>query len=308
VRSGRGISGLKARAAALAVGLVTAGYAGAARAEAAPDRYRTNTYYGVQAGALVGLFGGSIALKFLPPAAPGPDPCWFPGDFSLRGEDRPAAAKLSDALIAVTIATPVAAALGKGASPRLLNFGIVYGETLGANLLLNTLSKAVFGRPRPYTYRYLTREHADSDWFVSFYSGHASTSFAAAVSGSYLFAESAPDRLSSALFTGVELTLASTTAVLRTRAGKHYYSDIIVGAVIGTGLGVGIPIANGARYEPKASELIAAGGGVALGTTLAALLPFDQALALPHEKAVTWQLVPAALGDGAVGMSAVGTF
>jgi membrane-associated phospholipid phosphatase len=308
VRSARGISALKARAAALAVGLFTAGYAGKARAEAAPDRYRTNTYYGVQAGALAGLFGGSIALKFLPPAAPGPDPCWFPGDFSLRGEDRPGAAKLSDALIAVTIATPVAAALGKGASPRLLNFGIVYGETLGANLLLNTLSKAVFGRPRPYTYRYLTREHADSDWFVSFYSGHSSTSFAAAVSGSYLFAESAPDRLSSVLLTGVELTLASTTAVLRTRAGKHYYSDIIVGAVIGTGLGIGIPVANGARYKPRASELIAAGGGVALGTTLAALLPFDQALALPHEKAISWQLVPAALGDGAVGMSAVGTF
>ncbi len=308
MRSASGILGLKAWAAALAAGLVTAGYVGPARAEAAPDRYRSPLYYGVQSGALVGLFGGSVGLKFLPPAAPGPDPCWFPGDFSLRGEDRPAAAKLSDALIAVTIATPIAAALGKGASPRLLNFGVVYGETLGANLLLNTLSKAIFGRPRPYTYRYLSREHADSDWFVSFYSGHSSTSFAAAVSGSYLFAESAPDRLSSVLLTGAELTLASTTAVLRTRAGKHYYSDIIVGAVVGTGLGIGVPVANGARYKPKASELLAAGGGVALGTTLAALLPFDQALPLPHETAVKWQLVPAALGAGGVGVSAVGTF
>jgi membrane-associated phospholipid phosphatase len=295
---------------ALALGIMTAGYAGPVAAEAAPDRYRKDPvpYYLGHSLTLAGLFGGSIALVALPSPAPGPDPCWFPGDFSLRGQDRPGAAKLSDALIAVTIATPVAAALGKGASPRLVNFGIVYGETLGANFLLNSLAKAVFGRPRPYTYRYLSREHADSDWFVSFYSGHSSTSFAAAVSGSYLFAESAPDRASSALLAGVELTLASATAVLRTRAGKHYYSDIVVGALIGTGLGIAVPVAHGARYRPKASELLAAGGGVVLGSTLAAVLPFDRALALPHERAFQWQLVPTAVGAGGVGVSAVGSF
>jgi membrane-associated phospholipid phosphatase len=254
------------------------------------------------------LFAGSGALMLLPPPTPGGDPCWFPGDFSLRGRDVPAAAKLSDGLIAVTIATPVAAALGKGASARLLNTGFVYGETLGANLLLNTLAKAVFGRPRPYTYRYLTREDANADWFVSFYSGHSSTAFSTAVAGSYLFAESAPDRVSSSLLAGVELTLASATAVLRTRAGKHYYSDIVVGALVGIGLGIGVPVVHGARYRPKAVELVAAGGGVVLGTTVAALLPFSREPIGPAEQAAEWQLAPAMLGEDGVGVIAVGNF
>jgi membrane-associated phospholipid phosphatase len=308
VRAASGTTRSKAWATGLALGLAAVGYAGDARAEAAPDRHRSATYYGVHSAVIATLFAGSGALMLLPPPRPGGDPCWFPGDLSLRGRDVPAAAKLSDGLIAVTIATPVAAALGKGASPRLLNTGIVYGETLGANLLLNTISKAVFGRPRPYTYRYLTRENADSDWFVSFYSGHASTAFSTAVAGSYLFAESAPDRLSSALLAGVEFSLASATATLRTHAGKHYYSDVVVGALVGIGLGIGVPVAHGARYRPKAGELLAAGGGVVLGTTVAALLPFSREPIGPAEQAVEWQLVPAALGDDGVGVSAIGSF
>jgi membrane-associated phospholipid phosphatase len=291
----------------LVFGLVTLGYAGPAQGEAAPDRSRSDAYYATHAAVSAGLFAGGIVLTLLPPAFPGPDPAWFPGDLSLRGKDVPAASDLSDALLAVTIAAPLIAALGRRASPRLLNTSAVYGETLGANLLFNSLSKLVFSRPRPYTYGADVRD-ADADWYVSFYSGHASTAFAAAVSGSYLFAESAPNRASSVVLTGLELTLASATAVLRTRAGKHYYSDSLVGALLGTGLGIGIPLAHGGRYRPLLSELLAAGGGLVLGTTLALVLPFSEERPGPGGQAFRLQLAPSALGAGGLGVSASGSF
>lgn len=301
-------SGRSARLCAWVTALLSFSWSLDAHAEAAPDRYRKPAYYGVHGGAIAALSAGSIALTLLPHDGHGPDPCWFPGDFSLRGRQSTGAARLSDSLITVTIATPVAGALGKGVSRRFLNTGVVHAETLSLNLLLNSLSKVVFRRPRPYTYRYLDDSKADADWYVSFYSGHSSTAFSAAVAGSYLFAESAPNRASRAVMWGTELTLASATAMLRVRAGKHYYSDVFVGMLMGVGLGVGVPVLHGARYRPRAEELVAAGGGVVLGTTVAALLPFSQD---PHEEkepALDVSVMPSTFDNGGVGLSASGIF
>jgi membrane-associated phospholipid phosphatase len=303
IRSGRCAGPCAAVSALLVLGI-----AFDARAEAAPARYRSDAYYGVHGGAIAALSAGSIALTLLPLGGRGPDPCWFPGDFYVRGRQSTGAARISDSLIAVTIATPVAAALGQGVSPRFLNMGVVYAETLSANMLLNSLSKVIFRRPRPYTYRFLDNSGADEDWYVSFYSGHSSTAFSTAVAGSYLFAESAPNRASRAVMWGVELTLASATAMLRVRAGKHYYSDVIVGMLMGVGLGIGVPVLHGARYRPKVEELVAAGGGVVLGTTVAALLPFSQDPLEEKKDAPDVSVMPRNFDNGGVGLSASGTF
>jgi membrane-associated phospholipid phosphatase len=302
--SGRWVAGR----AGVGLALVSLVWSFDVRAEAAPDRYRKNAYYGAHGGAIAAMFGGSIALTLIPGGGRGPDPCWFPGDHSLRGRESTGAARASDSLIAVTIATPVAGALGKGVSPRFLNTGVVYAETLSANLLLNSLAKVLFRRPRPYTYRYLDDSRADDDWYVSFYSGHSSTAFSSAVAGSYLFAESAPNRASRVAMWGAELTLASATAMLRVRAGKHYYSDVVVGMLMGIGLGIGVPVLNGARYRPEAGELIAAGGGVVLGTTTAALLPFEQDGPVASDPDPEVSVLPSTFENGAVGLLASGTF
>jgi membrane-associated phospholipid phosphatase len=304
IASGHG----SARHAGVTLVVLSLSWAFDARADAAPDRYRKNAYYGAHGGAIAAMFGGSLALTLMPSGGRGPDPCWFPGDHSVRGRESTGAARVSDSLIAVTIAAPVAGELGKGVSPRFLNATMVYAETLSANLLLNSLSKVLFRRPRPYTYRYLDDSQADEDWYVSFYSGHSSTAFSSAVAGSYLFAESAPNRASRVAMWGAELTLASATAMLRVRAGKHYYSDVIVGMLIGVGLGVGVPVLNGARYRPEAAELIAAGGGVVLGTTTAVLLPFQQDELPAKNPEPEVSVLPSTFENGAVGVTASGSF
>jgi membrane-associated phospholipid phosphatase len=303
IRSGRCAGPCAAVSALLALGI-----AFDARAEAAPDRYRTNAYYGVHNGAIATLAAATIALTLMPLEGSGPDPCWFPGDFSVRGRQSTGAARTSDSLIAITIATPVAAAIGQGVTPRFLNMGVVYAETLSANLLVNALSKVIFRRPRPYTYRFLDDSGANEDWYVSFYSGHSSTAFSTAVAGSYLFAESAQNRTSRVVMWGAELTLASATAMLRVRAGKHYYSDVIVGMLMGVGIGIGVPVLHGARYRPQPEELVAAGGGVVLGTTVAALLPFSQDPLEEKAPAPDLFVMPSGFENGGLGLSASGTF
>jgi membrane-associated phospholipid phosphatase len=285
--------------------------AGRASAQAAPERFRGGAYYGVHGGLTAALLAGTLAVRQISTATAGGDPTWFPGDIGVRSYHSSAAARLSDALLGLDTVIPLAAQVGLGVDERFLNASVVYAETLSANLVLNSLSKVVFRRPRPYSQRLraLRRPSSDGDLNVSFYSGHSSMAFAAAVTGSYLFAEATPSRASRYVMWGTELTLASAVAGLRVRAGKHYFSDVIVGGLVGAGLGIGVPVLHGAVYVPEPAEFAVAGGGLALGAALAALLPLSTERSVFDSLANgSLTLAPFSPVAGARGLSVVGTF
>ncbi len=248
-----------------------------AAAQAAPERQRAGGYYAGH-GIAIGVLGaGGLLTQALLVPTSGVDAAWFPGDLSVRSNHASSAARVSDAGLVLAVAAPALENTALGVDWRLLNAGVVYAETLTANALLNAVTKAWVQRRRPYTY-WTDAEHAPfgqnrGDWYVSFYSGHASTSFAAAFSGSYLFGEAAASRTARMLVWGSEFGLASATAILRVRAGKHYYSDVLVGALIGSGIGIAVPLAHGGRYAPSAADCGAAAAGIVFGGALSALLP-----------------------------------
>lgn len=285
------------------IGLV----AGRARADAAPDRVRPTSYYAAHGGAVAALFTGGLLIRLAPRPEPGADPTWFPGDAGLRGRHSASADRLSDILIATALMGPAFAKLGQGANLSLANAGLVYGETLSANLVLNAFVKVMFSRPRPYTYGDFAKALGDEDDgpYVSFYSGHTSTSFAAAIAGSYLFAEQATDRTSRFVLWGTELGLASATAMLRVRAGKHYYSDILVGALAGSAFGVLVPLAHGASHSPETLEYVSGGAGIVAGLLFASLIPFKQERRLA---ALDWSLRPFHGAAGGYGLEVSGSF
>lgn len=207
------------------------------------------------------------------------------------------AAARSDALALGVIVMPLAAQLGLGTNEQLAQFTLLYGEALGINFLLNSASKYLVQRPRPYTYNPDPRVQAFAetqgyDSHLSFYSGHASTSFAAGVAGSYLFALSSPDKTARACLWGVELALATATTNLRVRAGKHFYSDVLLGALVGSAIGVVVPLVHqrdGVRYRPSSREWWAMGGGIALGGLISQLMP------LPNDVTSLLDAAPIAL-------------
>ncbi|MDB4972965.1 MAG: hypothetical protein JWN48_1306 [Myxococcaceae bacterium] len=107
---------------------------------------------------------------------------------------------------------------------------------------LTQLSKYLFVRERPYAYA-ARSEHRDllhrADDNLSFFSGHTSITFTLAAAlgttASLRGYKQAP------LVWAIGMPLAALTGYLRIAADKHYFTDVLTGALIGTAVGVLVP-------------------------------------------------------------------
>ncbi|MFW5741580.1 MAG: phosphatase PAP2 family protein, partial [Myxococcota bacterium] len=230
-------------------------------------------------------------------------------DERLRGRYSREASAKSDTLATLTITGPMFAVVGAGLDESAAHRGIIYLEAVSAGMLLNAAAKYLVQRPRPYAYSLdpdlveMTRRQT-KDSHLSFYSGHATLTFTAAVAGSYLYGAQSDDETSRAALWGIELAMASATAGLRVRAGKHFYSDVVLGALVGAGIGAAIPrlhLDSPSSYSPSAAERIAMGSGLVAGTLFAWFVPLSDEI-LPGP-----QVLPIPLTGGA-GMMMTGEF
>jgi membrane-associated phospholipid phosphatase len=269
-------------AAAIAGLLVVLSLTRSARGQDVPaaEFPRLNVNWALDGGITAAAFVGAALASLIPARQGGWGPPVFSWDKSLEQGFSDSAAEASDLLSIVTMVTPVALYTGQGFTEEGAKRALVYGQTLGISLLLNTVTKHVIRRPRPYTFnqnprvgRYAMGQGRDAN--LSFYSGHASTTFAAAVSGAWLFTQSIDDEAArTAVWAGL-LSLAGATAMLRTRAGKHFYTDVVVGSLIGATMGYAIPRLHVDDPIPlSTAEWIAIGVGPLVGIGLAVVLPF----------------------------------
>jgi membrane-associated phospholipid phosphatase len=220
---------------------------------------------------------------------------------------------MSDVGLVTSVVVPAALALGtdfdRGAAER----GLVYTESLAGALLLVSATKTLVGRPRPYTYSADPRAQAHArrkgrDARRSFFSGHSTTAFASVAAGAALYAGHESDRTRRAAAWGSGALLAAATANLRVRAGEHFYSDVLVGALIGTAVGTAIPaVHTGGAYAPSGGEWAAIAGGLVLGVTASELLPLGGSGGAGDE-APRAELAPLVLPGGGTGLGVLGTF
>lgn len=150
-------------------------------------------------------------------------------------------ARVSDATLMSALALPLGVIAGSRGT-RDVRDVVVYGEVQVANAGLLMVTKRFFGRPRPYAH-FCEPGHADAlrepGAQFSFFSGHASLSFAGAMSAARLAQLRGHRNAGAIKWTG--LGLASTTALLRVAGDKHYFVDVFVGAGVGLALGHFIP-------------------------------------------------------------------
>ena len=111
----------------------------------------------------------------------------------------------------------------------------------GVNLLVRTLSFW----PRPYMYATEgdgaeAASAAEGEAYGSFYSGHASAAFTIAVFTGEWFSEFYPNSRYKSLVWATSLSLASLVGVLRVAAGRHYPTDVAVGALAGAGISLAV--------------------------------------------------------------------
>jgi len=170
-------------------------------------------------------------------------PFW---DRPFAGTYHPAADLASDVGAVVTGGSAVFAGAwqawnGKTSYRPVLEDFLILGEALAWSSAINLNVRAERLHPRPLVYgtEAPASERSRPEAAGSFYSGHASEAFLGAV---YL-ATSYPLRHPEFehrgwLWTGA-LAAATTTAALRVAAGKHFPSDVLAGAAMGSLLGLG---------------------------------------------------------------------
>ena len=282
------------------------GVPGSAHAQEEPGA-RYDVSLAVDGAITGGLLAGTLLVTLVPVDTDGRWSSELFGrlDDAVKKEFSDSAAKLSDATLAVTMVTPVLLQLPGGWNRETGRQLLLYGEAVSTSLFLNGVTKYLVQRPRPYNYNPDARvieyaREAGKDSHLSFYSGHASTAFAAAVAGSYLFASGSADREIKAMVWAFEMALAGATTQLRVRAGKHFYSDVLIGAVIGSAVGFVIPAlhADGGLYKPSGVEWMALAGGVLVGGATGRFLPLASDIRLPLTR-IPAQLTPTADAHGA---------
>ena len=109
---------------------------------------------------------------------------------------------------------------------------LIRAEILALNGMLSQTVKFAVGRQRPYSYFNEAPRRKGGDEYLSFYSGHSSTSFAIATSTAYLLSDAKDNNL-----WWLVLIPAATTGWLRIAADKHYFTDVVVGAFVGSAIG-----------------------------------------------------------------------
>jgi membrane-associated phospholipid phosphatase len=224
-----------------------------ARADDEPIRLNVPLDASIATGAaLVWIFTESVTKDSFAPS----DCRWCDGNglddgvrTALKWDDVALARGMSDA---TALLGPVAVlTLDAVAADTWTIFGedaLVMVETAAIAMDVNQMFKFIVGRQRPFV-RFGQGGVPKSDHNLSFFSGHATWTFAMATSGATL--AYIRGRSSGPLVLGVGLGFASLTGWLRIAGDKHYFSDVLVGALWGAGIGFAIPWFFHRPHAPK---------------------------------------------------------
>jgi membrane-associated phospholipid phosphatase len=206
-------------------------------------------------------------------AAPGSCPA-----ASVNGLDRfavdlhsRAADLASDATVALAVAVPaVADGLRLGLGPALAEDLTILTETIAVNAALVTGVKYLVQRPLPVTYARRDGLPDQAQGYRSFYSGHTSTAVAALTASAWTLHFRDGPAAWPWVVTGL---VGASVGAERVLAGRHFPTDVLVGAAAGFAVGTAIPWLHVRR--PPAGSLVSrlrlapasAGRGLSLSTT-----------------------------------------
>lgn len=128
-------------------------------------------------------------------------------------------------------------------SKEWFTIGTMYVETLLIANGIKEWTKLLVYRARPYMYfdNFPQDKVDDGDWNCSFPSGHTTLAFAGAAFTTLVFCQCFPDSDWKYAVAGASFGLAALTGGLRMASGNHFFTDVLVGAVIGTAVGFTVP-------------------------------------------------------------------
>jgi membrane-associated phospholipid phosphatase len=145
----------------------------------------------------------------------------------------------ADATVYAAIGAPLLGdLLDVGVSREFTEDLLVVTETLVVNSALVNIFDFAFARPRPVTYAGDPKFLDSGEGYLSFYAGHVATTFAALSAASFTLGRRHHQYVWPWLVT---VLVGGSVAVERVASGSHFPTDVAVGAVMGTAMGITIP-------------------------------------------------------------------
>jgi membrane-associated phospholipid phosphatase len=220
----------------------------AAPAEPRPFEFSWPRETALLASGLTGHFIGHYRLTHMDPVRPSETrradiPAW---ERWAAGNYSPAADLASDGLSmiigpAMVYADAWHAWRGEGTWRPFGEDFLILAQAASWNSALNLNIRAERVHPRPLVYgtKAPASERSKPEAAGSFYSGHASGAFLGAVYVATVYPLRHPEFEHRGWLWAGSLALATTVSALRVPAGKHFPSDLIAGAAMGSLIGLG---------------------------------------------------------------------
>jgi hypothetical protein len=160
-----------------------------------------------------------------------------PLDRRFAGGYNPRADHYSDWALIASALLPLAL-YGSGSSgvEEFAADGVVYTQALSLSLCLAQFTKTAVARPRPLLYGADRSIAVRADDYLSFFSGHTTLAFASATTLTAMALKRDMKPALTAAVAASGYSSAAVCALLRMRAGKHFPTDVIAGAIVGSAL------------------------------------------------------------------------
>lgn len=169
---------------------------------------------------------------------------------SINRFDRPAtyllsprSATFSDYGLRAGLVLPIGLMVDQKIRDHAMDVGYLYVETMALTGVVTELTKVTTQRIRPWAYNddVPLEKKKGREVKKAFFSGHTSATFAGGVFFAKVFSDFYPDSKWKPAVWASSLTLASAVGYWRFRAGRHYPTDVLVGALVGGAIAYYIP-------------------------------------------------------------------
>ncbi len=164
-------------------------------------------------------------------------------DRSATRQNSKVAGYLSDAALYSSVALPLLQLINKNSRKDFGKVAAISGETFVVNVAFTDFLKETVRRKRPLLYNEQVpmEQKMKKDNFQSFYSGHTSTVSAMSFSFAEMYADYNPNSKLKPMVWSMCAAFPLLTGVLRYKAGKHFWTDVITAYIAGAVVGLATP-------------------------------------------------------------------
>lgn len=182
---------------------------------------------------------------------------WFDRSAIYKYSDR--VDEVSNILVSLCTTAPVLLLTDKKVRSDWTTFSLMYFETVTFATLVQLIGKRGVERIRPFVYNpdVTLEKKTTKEAQRSFFSGHSTMAFASSVFLSTVYDDYFPNSTWTPYIFYVSLATASVIGYMRYESGRHFPTDILTGAFLGSAIGYLVPILHRAKEDDSIVSLSA---------------------------------------------------